>query len=78
MNEEKLKALISHMNTEFDYWKMDRIVDNVLGNKQQSSISGFDYEYVNQNGGGIAGDDFYGQIYLPLESGKFLEISYHC
>jgi hypothetical protein len=50
------------------------IVDVPKGKKQNSDISIFDHEYVNQE------EDFcgniFGDMYYPLEDGKYLKVIY--
>jgi hypothetical protein len=45
--------------------------------KQESDIPGLDFEYVNQSGPGIGGDDYHGTMAYPIE-GKLFVIDYHC
>jgi hypothetical protein len=46
--------------------------------KQESDCPTFEYEYVQQNGGGITGDSFNGVILFPLDNGTYLKVNYSC
>lgn len=52
-----------------------KIVYVPKGSRQDSEINIFDHEYVNQQKG-YSCDNYYGEIYYPLEDGKYLEVGF--
>lgn len=54
-----------------------KIVDKPKGVRQSSDLELFDHEYVDQHSG-IGEDDYYGTMYFPLPSGKYLSVDYNC
>ena len=71
-----LKKLIEKFSDDHT-WEINSIVsvNEVTGIRQECEL--FGHEYVNQSGGGIAGDDYSGWLYLPIE-GQYLKIWYAC
>ncbi len=54
-----------------------KIVNKPRGEKQAESYGAFKFIYVNQTtNGGYEGDDFAGEVYIPLPDKTFLEFSY--
>lgn len=55
------------------------IVDSHGGHKQDEGDFAFKFLYINQTcNGGYTGDDFSGEMWIPLKRGKYLHFHYSC
>lgn len=66
-----LRAIIEEMNKD-GICGLRAIVDIPIGQRQPREDSPFDHVYVNQKTGACE-DSYYGEIYIPVEDGKYLE-----
>ena len=72
---------------DYDYFGYE-IVDEPLGDKQdfnhealdeKEEFKYIDHEYCDQQvNGGVCGDEYSGDLYFPLPSGKYLRCHYEC
>lgn len=53
------------------------IIDMPVGSRQQEHYR-FSYIYIEQHGPGIGGDDYYGQICIPIRGGMYFSFHYSC
>lgn len=53
------------------------IVDKPVGARQKERLR-FSHVYIDQHGPGICGDDYYGQICIPIRGGLYLSYHYSC
>jgi hypothetical protein len=75
--EEFLSSLEKEMGEFAMGWGIDGIVSDPKGDRQDSE-AGFDHVFVDQHGPMTdAGDDFQGDEYIPLPSGKYLKCWYY-
>lgn len=54
-----------------------KIVDNPCGDFQEEGWDFIKHIYVDQSCG-VCGDDYYGEVYIPLPENKYLQFSYQC
>jgi hypothetical protein len=55
------------------------IVDKPFGNRQKEPGTRFGFIYIYQTSGGCPdGDDWYGQICIPIRGGLYLSYHYSC
>lgn len=69
----------AHAFFEGEYFWLMGIVDSsqVKGQRQEDECKPeFDHCFVDQDGGGITGDDFHGCVYFHIGSGEYLKASY--
>ena len=72
--EEHINEIMEYLNDNSSYG-ITGIVDKPEGEKQKCDCVLFDFEWVDQHAG-YCGDDYYGHIYFPLPSGKYLKVFY--
>lgn len=53
------------------------IVDKPCGDFQEENYDFIKHIYVDQSCG-YCGDDYYGEVYIPLPNNKYLQFSYQC
>ena len=54
-----------------------QVVETPKGNYHKEDWGEFDHIYVDQwQSGGMVGDDFAGDIYIPIPDGQYLRVSY--
>ena len=62
---------------ESEGYGLFEIVNEPKGNHQYEEWGTFDHIYVDQwEDGGITGDSFAGDIYIPLMEGQYLKVKY--
>lgn len=74
---EKLERILKELKRDCIYAEFIGVVDTPNGCMQESELSGFKYEYVDQKTG-CSCDDYYGTICLPfgIFRKKYLKLSY--
>ena len=72
---EIIKAAIEYIGDGAECLGLQDIVpfDQVCGDRQSCDHHLFDHEYVDQYG---SDDSYSGQVYLPLESGEYLQMGF--
>lgn len=73
--KDYIEALIK-LWENVQHWLIEWIVDSPKWEKQECEYF-FWYEYVDQSCW-ICGDDYYGDMYYPLNDGKFIKVNYTC
>lgn len=70
-----LTAMIDDMS-DCTQWGIAEIVDEPAGEKQDSYIDAcpFSHRYVNQSQNGD--DSFFGDVYYPIDNGKYIRAWY--
>ena len=77
-----IKTAVEGVEAFFDgeYWQgITGVVDStkVHGQRQDDECQPeFDHCYVDQDGGGITGDDFHGTVYFHVGQGLYLTVPY--
>lgn len=73
-----LAADIRHYINDVDFadFMPLEIVDKPKGGEQEEDYVHMHHIYVNQSGPGMSGDDYHGEVYIPLPDGKYLMIQY--
>ena len=51
--------------------------EQVKGQRQDCDIPMFDHEVVDQHTAAYAEDSFYGNVYFPLPSGKYIQVHFY-
>lgn len=73
------EAVVNEIEQFFsgEYFHVGKIVglERVKG-EEQDAFGIFDRVYVDQGGGGIAGDDFHGTAYFHIGDAKFASVEY--
>ena len=59
-----------------EYPRIESSIDLTKFQRQESDMEEFEYEYINQDSGGITGDLFGGYIAFPIDKDRYLIIGY--
>ena len=70
---DDIKNCIIYSEGGYDF----KIVDEPCGDRQEENYDFIKHIYIYQSCG-YAGDDYYGDIYIPLPKEKYLQFSFQC
>lgn len=78
VSESWFKSILEFID-DCEYQYDFSIVDKPVGDRQKESGTRFGYIYIYQTSGGCpSGDDWYGQICIPIRGGLYLSYHYSC
>lgn len=72
---DRLQIVLETLRRDFQHVSIVGFTDEPKGDKQESDVPGFNYEWVDQTCG-ICGDDFQGNVYFEMESGLFVDVCF--